>query len=395
MRHSLTAAFIESIKPTDKRADYWDKKLPGFGLRVTENGVKTWTAMYRHGRRLRRLTIGGYPAISLADARDAAKRALRDAQLGADPASAKREARDAESFQELAHLYLERHAKIKKRSWQEDERIIKSELVPAWGNWKVADIERKDVIALLDKIVERGAGVMANRTRALISKIYNFAILDRGMVEHNPAYKVANPGEEHQRDRVLGNAEIRALWKALDGEPIQIAAPFRLALLTAQRRGEVLGMAWSELDLDGGWWTIPAERAKNKLTHRVPLAPQALAILRERRAGVAMDTPYVFPGPRHKPISNPQKWLRRIKKISGIEFKFHDLRRTAASLMTGIGIERLVVSKILNHVERSITAVYDRHSYDNEKRAALLKWDIRLGEIVTGQGAGKVIEFPD
>ncbi|MGO9268322.1 MAG: tyrosine-type recombinase/integrase [Candidatus Binataceae bacterium] len=396
MRHALTAAFIDSIKPTDKRADYWDKKLPGFGLRVTENGVKTWTVMYRHARRLRRLTIGGYPAISLADARDVAKRALRDAQLGADPATDKQQAKDADSFWELAQLYLARHAKMNKRSWSEDERIIEHDLLPAWRNRKAAEITRRDVIGVLDGIVARDAAIMANRVRALISKIFNFAI-GRDIVENNPAYRVPRPGQERQRERVLSDAEIKVLWRALDAEPSKIASAFRLALLTAQRKGEVLGMTWNEVDLDGGWWTIPAERAKNGLAHRVPLAPQTQAILRGLlvdRNG-ANDKGYAFPGgKRGSSLFNLQKPMRRIKQATGIDFKFHDLRRTAASLMTGIGIERLVVSKILNHVERSITAVYDRHSYDNEKRAALLKWDRRLAEIVTGESTGDLIEFP-
>jgi integrase len=161
--------------------------------------------------------------------------------------------------------------------------------LPAWGHRKAADIARKDVIAVLDRIVERGADVMANRTRALISKIYNFAILDRGMVEHNPAYKVANPGEEHQRDRVLTQTEIRALWTALEKQPDPIAAVFKLALLTAQRRGEVLGMAWSELDLDAVWWTIPGrarqEQTRPSRTLVVPSAgdPWVAAGTRSRR----------------------------------------------------------------------------------------------------------------
>jgi integrase len=391
MRKALTAAFVESVKPQEKRIDYWDAKLAGFGLRVTQTGAKTWCALYRHRGRIRRLTIGSYPILGLADAREIARRALRDAQLGLDPAAARGQARDADSFGELAALYLERHSKVNKRSWHEDERIMNRDLLPAWGNRKAAEIMRKDVIKLLDGIVERGAGVMANRTRALISKVYNFGIM-RGVVEHNPAYKVSNPGLEHQRDRVLSEAEIRALWIELERQPGPPAAVFKLSLLTGQRRGEILGMAWGELDLDSGWWTLPSQRAKNKLTHRVPLGPQSLAILEQLRERRPQDALYVFPGPKRRPISNPQKWLIRLKTASGLDFRFHDLRRTAASMMTGIGIERLVVSKILNHVERGITAVYDRYSYDNEKRAALVKWDRHLARIVI-EPAANVIDF--
>jgi integrase len=395
MRKALTSAFIESVKPTRLRAEYWDTHLRGFGLRVTEKGIKTFCCLYRHQGRLRRFTIGTYPTLSLKSARDEAKPILRAAQVGEDPASAKHQDREADTFGELAEVYLERHAKAQKRSWREDERALSRDLLPAWRNRKAAAIERRDVIAILDSIVERGAPILANRTRALVSKIYNFGI-GRDIVSHNPAHLVPRPGVEHQRERVLTEAEIKTLWRALDTEPADLAAAMRLALLTAQRKSEVLGMTWAELDLDGGWWVIPAERAKNKLAHRVPLEPQTLTILRETRAA-AKESPYVFPGGRKAlPLLNLQKHMRQLKKhlkeadAGPNEFKFHDLRRTAASQMTAIGIGRVVVSKILNHVERSVTAVYDRHSYDAEKRAALKRWDRRLAEIVTKQPPQKV-----
>jgi integrase len=344
---------------------------------------------------LRRFTIGTYPTLSLKSARDAAKPILRAAQLGEDPASAKQQDREADTFGELAQVYLERHAKAKKRSWREDERALNRDLLPGWRNRKASEIERRDVIAILDGIMERGAPILANRTRALISKIYNFGI-GRGIVSHNPAHLVPRPGLERQRERVLNEAEIKMLWKTLNTQPADLAAAMRLALLTAQRKSEVLEMTWAELDLDGGWWIIPAERAKNNLAHRVPLGPQTLIILRERRAA-ANASPYVFPGGRRAlPLLNLQKHMRHLrdhlKEDSTVdEFKFHDLRRTAASHMTAIGIDRLVVSKILNHVERTVTSVYDRHSYDAEKRAALRRWDRRLAEIVAKQLPEKVI----
>jgi integrase len=318
---------------------------------------------------------------------------LRDAQHGLDPASVKQQSRDADTFEELARVYLERHAKPFKRSWKEDARIIDHELLPVWRARKAAEILRRDVIALLDRVIERGAEVAANRTKALISKIFNFGML-RGIVEHNPAYKVPNPGVEHSRDRVLSENEVRALWNALNEERPKIAGIFRLALLTAQRRGEIAGMRWDEVDLEGAWWTIPADRSKNGLPHRIPLGPQALAVLGELRDSAPQSDIHVFPGSKQgNPITNLQKPLRRLKRRSGIDFRIHDLRRTAASLMTGMGVSRLVVGKILNHAERGITAVYDRHSYDAEKRRALLKWGVWLNELVVGKAPGQVIQL--
>jgi integrase len=178
------------------------------------------------------MTLGAYPTLSLADARRLARAALRDAAHGADPAGEKQAQRRAESFGELAELYLEKHAKVLKRSWREDERTINRELLPRWKNWNAIEIKRKHVIAMLDEIAGRGSGTMANRTRALASKIFNFGI-QRGVVEYNPVHNVTIPGEERRRDRVLTEEEIRRVWGALDHERLPIAATLKLALLTA------------------------------------------------------------------------------------------------------------------------------------------------------------------
>ncbi len=186
---------------------------------------------------------------------------------------------------------------------------------------------------------------------------------------------LSKPGAETQRDRVLSEDEIRAVWSACDAAPGIIADAFRLMLLTVQRRGEVLSMRWQ--DVDGAWWTIPAEVAKNGRSHRVPLSPQALAILERRRQ--RGKGPWVFPSPTmDRPIENPQKAAAAPPPALEPDLRLHDFRRTAASLMTGMGISRLTVKKILNHAERDVTAIYDRHSYDPEKRTALDAWGRRL-----------------
>lgn len=172
-RH-LTAVFVSNVKPTPSRTDYYDTEVSGFGLRLTSNGLKSWTVIYRHGGRMRRLTLGHYPTKRLADARREARQRLLEAANGLDPADAKRQARTAQNFSELAAIYLERHAKVNKKSWREDAKIVGRELLPPWRNRKAVEITRRDVIALLDTIVARGAGVRANRVRALISKIFNF-----------------------------------------------------------------------------------------------------------------------------------------------------------------------------------------------------------------------------
>jgi integrase len=224
--------------------------------------------------------------------------------------------------------------------------------------------------------------------------MFNFAI-EREWIESNPCHMVKRPAPERPRQRVLSEDEIRRVWNSLASEHAITAALFKLRLLTAQRGGEVHGAAWAEIDLVSRWWTIPPERSKNGLAHRVPLSPQAVRILKALKAEADEDATWVFPSTRKTGphVKHAQKAIERIVDRSGVEFRGHDLRRTAASLMVGAGVPRLVVSKILNHVESGVTAVYDRHSYDAEKRAALDFWGRHVEAIVNGRRTSKVLPF--
>jgi integrase len=377
----MTARSVEALRaPASGQVDYWDADNPGFGLRVSAGGRKAWIAMYRHGNVKRRLTLGTYPTISLVEARERAGRAHHAVQYdGTDPAIEKKAAREAESFADLARDYIELHAKRQKRSWRKDLLILEKDVLPRFGKRKARDITRRDIIALLDDIVARGAPIQANRTLEIVRKAFNWAV-GRDILGANPCYRITKPSSENRSDRVLSEEEIRAVWAALECEAPLTAATFKLRLLTAQRGAEVLTMRWDQIS--NGWWTIPAEVAKNRLTHRVPLAPQSLALLDKIRT-LSEGSEWVFPSRRgHAHRVAIHKAHDRIRRRAGVAFVPHDLRRTAASHMTSLGITRLVVSKLLNHVETGVTSVYDRHSYDREKRAALDAWAHRLEEIV-------------
>jgi integrase len=361
------------VPPVRGQVDFFDERMPGFGLRVTKRGHKAWIVMYRVSGRLRRLTLGPYPRLSLADARSMAKLALAAAVRGHDPAADKQADRQADTFGQLATLYIDQHAKPKKRSWSEDQRILDREALPRWRTLKVKEISYHHVQQVLDGIVQRGAPIAANRTLALLRKLFNFAVARR-IIPYSPCQGVERPARERQRDRVLSAREIRLLWRVLEATDRLVRALFQLQLLTAQRGGELRIMRWEDVDLDTGWWTIPSSDAKNRLAHRVPLSRPAARILGSLRC-MTGESSWVFPSAQtDKPRTTIQKALVRIRKASGIDFWPHDLRRTAASHMTSMGISRLTVAKILNHAERGITAVYDRHSYDREKREALEVW---------------------
>ena len=386
----LTAKTLRELRPIDgKRSEYFDANLPGFSVRVSPSGKKTFCVLYRSGRRLRRYTIGRTPPLTLAQARKAARTALAEATMGGDPASGKTKDRRAPSFSEMAAEYLERHAKPNKRSWREDARRIHKTLLPAFGPSAASSITRADIRTLLDAIVLRPAPSEANQTHALLRTMYNWAIA-RDLVEDNPCRSLPRPAKLKRRHHVLTEDDIRRFWTALEEESAVMRAVMKIRLLTAQRGGELLTMRWENVELETCWWTIPAERSKNGLPHRVPLTKPVIRILRELRA---VDSPWVFPSPKTDgPLSSTQKAVERIRRRAGIDFRGHDLRRTAASFMTSMGTPRLVVAKILNHVETDITAVYDRHSYDREKREALDAWAERLERIVS-QGASSLALF--
>ena len=313
----LTDPFIRSLRPAERgRVEYFDDNVTGLSVRVSDGGRKTWCVVYRFKGRLRRYTLGLYPLVGLADARRKATTALRQAGDGLDPAAAKVEARHTETFTDLAKEYVENHAKFKKRG-DEDRRVLygsphkkrtgkrpHTPIVRRWGAMKVRDITRRDVRELLDELAARGP-IMANRTLAIVRKMFNFAI-ERDWIDVNPCQMVKRVVREKPRDRVLTEDEIRAVWKALDHEHQLMASLIRLRLLTAQRGGELHGARWEEVDLTTAWWTIPGDRSKNGLSHRVPLSPQALRVFRQlldyRQENAKADdngelqmSPWVFP----------------------------------------------------------------------------------------------------
>ena len=369
------------------RVEYFDADQPGLALRVTPAGVKSWAVLYRHRGKLRRLTLGPLKAIGLAEARTRARDAISAASKGTDPAAEKQQAKRAETIADLCDEYIEKHAKRKKRSWREDARMIRADILPAWKHRAVKDITRRDVRQLVDAIAERGAPIMANRTAALLSKVFRYA-LDADIIEASPAVRIPRPAQPQQRDRVLTEDEIRQLWGAFDALTPEMGAYFKLRLLTAQRGKEVGAMRWQDVDLDGRWWTIPADVAKNGLSHRVPLSPSAVTTITALRPETHEATDYVLAGARGRRQQSEAAATFPVE-----DFRGHDLRRTAASLMTGGGVPRLVVSKILNHVETGVTAVYDRHSYDAEKQSALNWWDQKLAAILEGKDGAKVLPF--
>jgi len=386
----LTDRQIKNLKTTKERYEIWEGN--GFGIRLFPTGKKSWVFMYRFNGKARRLTLGHYPQMTVAEAHAAHGQALTELEKGIDPGTNlvkfNKENRTAQTVENLANEYIEKWAKPRKRSWREDERMLRKDVIPTLGRYKAKTITRRDIVVLLDKVSERGASIAANRTLAVTRRMFNFAV-ERDILEISPCYNIKAPTKENRRDRLLSSEEIKAFWHGLDNasmfESTKLA--LRLQLVTAQRKGELVSAEWEEFDLNNGWWTIPASKAKNGNHHRVPLSPLALKLLKELKA-LAKDSKWLLPSPRGNnhviPTSIDHALRNNLEKFGENTKPFtpHDLRRTAASHMTALGISRLVVSKLLNHAENSVTAVYDRHAYNQEKENALKLWAKQLERIL-------------
>ncbi|WP_167631600.1 tyrosine-type recombinase/integrase [Mariprofundus ferrooxydans] len=413
---------IKSLKTDSNRQDFRidTGSEKGLVISVYPNGSKRWRYIYKIEGAKRVLTLGEYPAMGLAKAKQEFLNYRNQVKLeGRDPAKeiqneieqtknavqiAMEEENRLPTVERLASEYIKRWAMPRKRSWKEDQRILDKDVLPVWGKRKAQDITRRDVITLLDGIVDRGAPIAANRTQALLSKMFRFGV-GRDIVPYSPCLEITKSAPEHKKDRVLSDDEIKTHWHGILASDMtkQTKVALLLQLVTAQRKGEVVAMRWDEID--GDYWTIPAENAKNKEAHRVPLSPQAVALLDM----VKNDSPWVFPADnsghlRGDSISRAtRRHLMRIKKPTASDpdakltkndpewFTPHDFRRTAATNMTKAGYNRLTVSKVLNHVEGGVTAIYDRHSYDKEKQQALEAWGRKLDAIINDADASTVI----
>jgi integrase len=379
---AFTDRTLSALKPGTRRLDYMDRTLEGFGLRVFPSGHKTFFVRCRFGHGFRRFTLGEFKRqVSLKRARDLAATIIGRVADGDDPQDSRRQRRAAPTFEELAATYLEVRAKprIRARSYQEEVRVIEHDLLPHWRRFPAAEIRWPEVAKLLDAIVARGAPVQANRTRAVVSRIFAFAV-ERVLVEYNPVAGLRRPSVEQSRQRVLSDEEIRAFWTAWEVENSITSAVFRMLLLTAQRKQEVLRMRWA--DIQGTWWTIPAATAKNKLAHRVFLTADALALLAAMRPLTGREE-WVFASPRRP----GQHWLSKAKQRSRAatsihDWRPHDLRRTAATYMGRIGVSRTAIARVLNHAEKGVTAIYDRSTGEHEIEEALCLWGQRLDNIV-------------
>lgn len=382
MRKALSVKAIEAFKPKVKRYEVHDLLCPGFSLRVFPTGRKVFTVKYRYGLTQRRLPIGVHPRISLADARNKALEALRLVDEGIDPAARRRQL--CMTVESICADFIRQYARPRNRSAPEAERILQREFVSVFGQRDIREIRRHDIIELMDGAIERGASYQANRIHAHLRKLFNWC-MERGIIETSPVAGTKPPTREQPRDRVLVDDEIRAVLRVCAKESYPFGQFVPLLLATAQRRGEVSQMKWSQVDLDAKQWVIPAEISKNGKPHVVPLNDYALRLLSEIPRFADSECDWVFTTTHRSPISGFSKALRHIHEQSETSgWRFHDLRRTATTGMARLGVLPHVVEKILNHtsgIVSGIAAVYNLFQYQAERREALDKWGEFLDDL--------------
>lgn len=427
---SLTQRAVELLKPpASGRTEYFDRALPGFGLRVSEGGRKTWFVMYRvQGQKVRE-TLGTFAAIpNVGDARNRARQSIDLAQSGVHPVRV-RKGREADAaaraitFGTVADRYLVEYVErnTRPKTIRETRRIIERDVKPEWGDRPIREIGRHDMNALLDRIADRGALIQANRTLARLKTLFSWA-LDQELIETDPTLRIRKRVREVARDRALRVEEIRHFWHACERIGWPFGPLFKLLLVTAQRREEVCGMRWSELDLDQRLWSIPRERAKNGRAHEVHLSDLAMEIIDALPQIVSTgsaengggQSEFVFTTHGRRPVSGFTRPKDRVDEYmlamlredvaaagkdrscaSVGKWILHDLRRTAATGMAGLNIAPHVVDRILNHVSgtiRGVAAVYNRHAYIDERKSALEVWASYLENII-GKSADNVVHI--
>jgi integrase len=395
MARVLTQLVIERFKPPKSgRVVHWDALVPGFGLRITDKNSRSWVAMYRVKGKPVMQTLGSLTLIpKVDDARQRARAAIIAARSGVNPVEEKRAAEAAVEAEQVTfgavanrwmREYVERNCS--ESLTRERRRTLGRDIVPRWGERPAREITKSDVNDLLDLKADRrdrarkgrtdGAGVQSNRTFSLLTTLFNWAV-SQDLVDTNPTAGVRRRVKEVPRDRLLDDDELVRFWGACDAMGLPFGSLFQLLLLTAQRRDEVGGMRWSELDLEKRTWTVPARRTKNRKPHTVHLSDLTIEII-ERLPQIG-DSDLLFTTNETTPVSGFSKAKDRLDTLMGDppEWILHDLRRTATSGMARLGIAPHVVDKILNHTAgtiRGLAAVYNRYQFEPERKAALEAW---------------------
>jgi integrase len=303
--------------------------------------------------------------------------------LGRDPATRRKTARethDEQLFPAILSKFERQYRDRPTRSWHETKRTLQRECLAAWKHYRLADISRREVAQIVHAIRDkRSAPSAANHTFAAIRTFFNWALREE-LVAKSPCAGLKMPASLASRERVLRNNELQSIWQSAEAIGYPFGTIVQLLTLTAQRRHEVAGMKWEDLNLEQNEWVIPANANKSGRTHIVPLNPTALGVI----ATLPKHHPtLVFPARgSDNSVSGFSKWKSQLDQKTGLtDWTLHDIRRTVASRMAEIGVEPHIIERILNHKSGSLSGVagiYNKYGYLTEMRNAFMKWEQAL-----------------
>jgi integrase len=396
-RIKLSKTSIDALPTLESDVVYWDATCPGFGVKVTPKGRKVFIVLYRTGgagSKLRKYTIGPYGRVTLHQARVAAQKVFAAKLEGRDPAADKREAKRrvvADRVEDLLETFIAQRLS-KNRSVAEISRLLRREVGEPWAGQSIHEITKRDVVDVVSAIEQRGAPGAANKTLKSIKTFLRWCV-GRAVLDRSPAEGVPLPAKEVARDRILDDKELAQVILAAR----TIGGPYggivELLALTGQRREEVAGLQQEELDLAQRIWTIPKARTKNAKAHIVHLSKQALGVL--KRAD--QREPLVLSPLGTKTFQNFTHAKRLLDQLSGVTgWRLHDLRRTCVSGMARLGVAPHVADKILNHQVGTISgvaAVYQRHEFLAERRAALDLWGTHIAGLIEEVASDRRIDL--
>jgi integrase len=405
----LKDSSIKALKPapSGRRDTVWDALMPNLAVRITDKGKRSFYVVKRRAGDVSPTwhLLGAYPVMGLGQAREAAREVLTALMAGQHPkrlAEEKRQAIEAKareaaenSFAAVAEAFARQYLP-RIRSAKTYEAYLRREFIPVLGTQPIAEIRRRDVVSLLEGIAARSGAPAARVALAVLRKCMNWALSrDLPGYEANPA-SALNAGDilgsAKARDRLLSDAEIALIWPAIEAVSEPFRTVYKLLALTGARYREIADAQWDDLDLDAATLTVRSDRSKTGAAMLIPLPPSAVALFAETPR---FSGPYIFTTTAG---SRPAGGLSRAKKqldaalgTTVAPFVIHDLRRAVRSGLGRLGVPTVVAELVLGHKQPGIAGVYDRHSYLDEKRDALLRWERHLMTIIEPPDPEKIV----
>lgn len=408
MTDKLTKRFIDGLEynaEAKQRDVRWDSDISGFGIRIYPSGKKSFVLSYRQAGTKRLFTIGQYGNITLEQARILAQKKMGEVADGKDPLLTRRATKKKHDWNvnRAGKEFLRKLKSTSDRHHGEVERIFEKDVFPTIGKMPIDEVTKDHILKIIDDVLERGAGVMANRTLMRLSRFFNWCI-ERNLIEHSPVYKLPKPTQERTRDRVLADYELKEILELIENTSYPFGPLVNFLLLTGQRRSEAASMRWSDYDRKRKIWVLPREHTKSDRAHEVPLCDKAIEII---ESAPKMGD-YIFSSTGDRPFEN----FSRLKKVLDTKIKsqrskngevnilswtLHDLRRTCASGMARLGVAPHVIEKALNHSSgkiRGVAAIYNRYEYAPEMRSAFDVWAEYVDKIMVTDMPKSVLKVP-